>query len=43
MRTSESTRARVAAAGGAGRDRGTCGGVVTRLEEVEGAPQGPKP
>ena len=41
LRTGESVRAGVAAAGGAGRDRGTRGGVVPSLEDGRGAPPGP--
>ena len=37
VRTGESARAGVAAAGGAGRGRETRGGVVTRLEDGRGA------
>ena len=43
VRTGESARPGVAAAGGAGRGRGTRGGVVTRLEDGRGAPPGPNP
>ena len=43
VRTGESARAGVAAAGGPGRGRGTRGGAVTRLEDDRGAPPGPKP
>ena len=43
MRTGESARAGVAAAGGTGHGRGTRGGVVTRLEDGRGALLGSKP
>ena len=43
VRTGESARAGVAAAGGAGHGRGTHGGVVPRLEDGRGAPPGPNP
>ena len=43
VRTREPARAGVAAAGKAGRGRGTRGRVVTRLEDGRGAPPGPTP
>ena len=42
VRTGESARAGVAAAGGAGRGHGSRGGVVTRVEDGRGAPPDPK-
>ena len=43
VRIGESTKAGVAAAGGAGRGRGIRGVVVTCPEDGRGAPPGPKP
>ena len=43
VRTRESARAGVAAAGGAGRGRETRGRVEIRLEDGRGAPPGPNP
>ena len=43
VRTGESVRAEVAAAIGAGRGRGTRGGIVPRLEDGRGAPPDPNP
>ena len=43
VRTGESARPGVAAAGGAGRGRGARGGVVPRLEDSREVPSGPNP
>ena len=43
VRTGESARAGIAAAGGASRGRGTRGGVVPHLEDGRVVPPGPNP